>query len=197
MKLRDPMVNCFKIVKNNLQIKSSSQGRIQEFTWDFVNLHFVNLTFGQFTFGQFKFRQLTFRHFTFRQLTFRQFTLSQFTFRQFTFRQLTFRQFTFGQLTFRKFTFRQPYIWSILHLVNCYQMLTDTFHPTAFGQLKQKLKNLVNFDLQGVCILHIFRYRKWNNCNNCNIKVQIKLTDESRHNSLVSSETKHEIFACR
>ena len=40
----------------------------------------------------------------------------------------------------------------LLHLVNCYQASTDTFHPTTFGQLIQTHTNLVNFDLQGFYI---------------------------------------------
>ena len=152
------MVNCFKTVKNNSQIKSSSHGRIQEFTWDFVNLHFVNLHFVNLTFGQFTFGQFTFRQLTFRQLAFRQFTFGQFT----------VRQFTFGQLTFCQFTFRQPYIWSITTFGELLPNVNRYIYPLHWStETKKKIKNLVNFDLQGVYIYtYIFKYRIWNNCTN-------------------------------
>ena len=80
---------------------------------------------------------------------------------------------TFGQFTFDHLTFHQFYIWSI----------------TTFGQLIQTHIHLVNFDLQGFLHLYIYLDIVYGTI------VHIKLTDNRRPSSLVSSETKHELFA--
>ena len=49
----------------------------------------------------------------------------------------------------------------LLHLVNCYQTSTDTFHPNTFGPLIQTHINLVNLIYKVSTFIHIFRNCIW------------------------------------